>query len=90
VITKLGHPDPISSAANARAGAVARAERHCQNVFPIIEHLQNNGIRTLEGIAAALNARGVKTSRGCEWRPMQVRRVLMRYNSDESKGMENM
>jgi DNA invertase Pin-like site-specific DNA recombinase len=78
VITRLGPPDPIQSAAQAREGATRRAERLTQNVIPVIEHLKSNGITTLEAIAAALNARGIKTSRGCEWQATQVRRVLLR------------
>ncbi len=48
------------------------------NVAPIIREVQAAGITTLQGIADALNARGIKTARGRQWAPATVRNVLLR------------
>ena len=49
------------------------------DLAPTIAELQAARTTTLQGIAAALNARGVPTPRGQgQWHPMQVRRVLAR------------
>jgi DNA invertase Pin-like site-specific DNA recombinase len=80
-ITKLGHPSPILSAALARRAAVARANETARTVAPVIEEIRGSGIRTLVGIADALNARGVKSTNGCKWHPSQVSRVLHRLDS---------
>lgn len=77
-VTRLGHPDPTASVANATRAAVMRADQTAAMVLPIIEQVRASGVRTLDGIAKALNARGIKTSRGYEWSSTQVRRVLLR------------
>ena len=56
----------------------AEAERHAQNVLPLIREAQAAGARSLAEIAAALNARGVPTSHGATWAPMTVKRALDR------------
>lgn len=78
VITKLGNPSPVLSAAIARQQAVRRAEETALSVSPFIDQIKASGITTLAGIASALNARGVKTPRGSRWNPSQVSRVLRR------------
>jgi DNA invertase Pin-like site-specific DNA recombinase len=57
---------------------MAEADRHAQNVLPIIRELQVAGARTLAELADALNARGVPTPRGGSWARMTVKRVLDR------------
>jgi len=61
------------------AEAVAdKADTFAANVAPIIREVQAAGITTLQGIADALNARGIKTARGRQWAPATVRNVLLR------------
>ena len=48
------------------------------NVLPIIHAIRAAGVTTLSGIADALNARGIKTSRGGQWYPATVKNVLRR------------
>jgi hypothetical protein len=49
------------------------------DLAPIIAQLRENGITSLNGIAAALNECRVPTpARGNHWHPAQVSRVLMR------------
>ncbi len=49
---------------------------------PIIADIQraavNGGVTTLQGIADALNARGVRTARGRQWYAGTVRLVMQR------------
>jgi hypothetical protein len=55
--------------------ATARAAR----LAPLIKDIQAVGITSLRGIAAALNARGVRTPWGHRrWHPIQVARLLKR------------
>lgn len=77
-ITRLGHPDPTAAAAHARQQAVRLADETAAAVVPIIEQIQASGVKTLDGIASALNARGIKTARGFDWHSAQVGRVLNR------------
>ncbi len=61
------------------ADAVAnKANTFAANIAPIIREVQAAGIETLQGIADALNARGIKTAMGAGWHANTVRRVLQR------------
>jgi hypothetical protein len=51
------------------------------NVLPIMREIRAVGIATLDGIALALNARGVRTDRGGAWHPNTVRNLLAREAS---------
>lgn len=56
-------------------GAVRTAEaarRFAENVVPVIRQVQASGVTSLRGIAAVLNARGVRTARGGRWAATQV------------------
>lgn len=55
-----------------------KADLFAANVLPIVAQVRAAGITTLEGIAAALNARGIKTARGGHWHPTTVRNLLAR------------
>ena len=57
---------------------IALADRFAQNTLPIIREIQAAGITTLQGIAEALNARGVRTARGKKWFPATVKAILSR------------
>jgi len=46
--------------------------------MPIIDSVRSSGIDTLAGIAAALNARGIRSARGGAWHPATVARVIAR------------
>ena len=68
--------------ADARALGAARtaagAMRFAENTVPIIQQVRDSGITSLRGIAAILNARGVRTARGGQWAATQVGAVLRR------------
>ena len=81
--TKLGNPrlKPGDSATAAEARAVwsISAGQRAAEVLPYLDAASRAGATTLQQLADALTARGVRTPRGGEgWRPWQVRRVLNR------------
>jgi DNA invertase Pin-like site-specific DNA recombinase len=78
--TKLGNPRSAESIGKARAAITAQADQFAANVRPVIESIINSGITTLQGIADALNARGIPTARGNRWDPTTVRRILLRQS----------
>lgn len=71
----------LSEAARAagRKRLVERANERATDLAPTIAELQAAGVRSLRGIAAALNERGIPTARGRgEWSAVQVSRALTR------------
>ena len=69
--TNLAAAQALSAARTAEA-----ARRFAANVAPVIREIQNSGVSSLRGVAAALNARGVRTARGGRWAATQVGAVL--------------
>src|SRR6516225_4460582 len=64
--------------ARGHATIARQADQFAANVRPIIEDARKAGAETLQQIADALNARGVRTVRGGRWYPMTVRAILER------------
>ena len=50
----------------------AKADAHANNLRPVLESLAQEGIRSLGGIAAQLNGRGMLTPRGKRWHKSSV------------------
>jgi DNA invertase Pin-like site-specific DNA recombinase len=71
--TNLSEAQAKGAIAN-RAGADAFAA----NVLPVVRQIQASGATTPRAIAAALNARGIRTARGGEWHHSTVRNLLAR------------
>lgn len=69
--------------ARSRASRTGQADQFAANVLPVILQIKAAGIGSLSGIASALNARGLRTPRGGEWQPVQVKRVLERYEGSQ-------
>jgi hypothetical protein len=70
---------PPAARRAAREARQARANERAAIVAPIVKALQVAGVTSLNGIATALNARGVLTpAGGGRWHATQVRRVLAR------------
>jgi DNA invertase Pin-like site-specific DNA recombinase len=79
---KLGNPRNSGDAAAAgRQVQVDAAGHFAKTVLPIIAKLQEAGIKSYRGIAAALNGRGVRTARGGRWQVSNVRNLLARAQS---------
>jgi hypothetical protein len=58
------------------------ADAKATEVEPIVAEIRAAGVTTLNGIAKALNARGIPTVRGkTKWRRLGVRRVLTRLKA---------
>jgi hypothetical protein len=65
--------------AAGRAQVAKRATARAADLAPIIEEIRAAGTVSLQGIAVALNERGISTPRGHgEWSAVQVNRVLKR------------
>jgi DNA invertase Pin-like site-specific DNA recombinase len=82
---KLGNPNgarPLRRARKGNNAALAaircKADAHAAQLQPVIEDLRAKGIRTLAGIATAMNAGGMRTPRGATWYPSSVRNLLAR------------
>lgn len=76
---QLGNPTNLDEAGKAGAMATAmEARRFAENVVPVIRQVQGSGVTSLRGIAAVLDARGIRTARGGKWAATQVKAVLAR------------
>jgi DNA invertase Pin-like site-specific DNA recombinase len=76
---RLGNPTNLADAGILGAAANGRAaDRHAANVLPVVRQIQAAGHATLQAIAEALNARGVRTARGGHWHNSTVRNLLAR------------
>ena len=62
----------------AVATVKAKADRHAEDVLPIIEDIWNAGTQTLGGIATALNERHILTMRKAKWYPATFKTLLAR------------
>jgi DNA invertase Pin-like site-specific DNA recombinase len=75
----LGNPRNLGEAGTLGRHTQAReAERFAANVLPVVAEIRACGVTGLEGIAAALNGRGVRTARGGRWHVSTVRNLLAR------------
>jgi len=86
--TKLGNPngaEALRRAGKGNGAAVAAlkgaADRHAADLAPVIEQLRSEGIRSLAGLAGALNERCMMTARGGRWHASSVRNLLGRLGS---------
>jgi DNA invertase Pin-like site-specific DNA recombinase len=75
---RLGNPRLNEDRAPMLAAKKANADRFAAEVAPIIAEARAAGATTLLAIAAALNARGVRTAQGKLWRAQQVKNVVER------------
>ncbi|AIB12266.1 resolvase [Azospirillum argentinense] len=75
----LGSPNMAEVAKAGTARRQAQADEHAARVMPIIAEIRRAGVTTLQGIADALNARGVRSARGGRWHPSTVRDIIRRH-----------
>lgn len=76
---KLGNRTNLAEA-QAKGAEVLRAtaDAFAANVLPIVRQIQAAGVTSTREIAAALNARGIRTARGGDWHHTTVRNLLAR------------
>ena len=87
---KLGNPNGAAVLLKAgkgngasRSAAVAKADAKAGDLKPILEAVLADGVRSLAGIAAEFNRRGITTPRGKgagQWYPSSVRNLAGRLN----------
>ncbi|PZR07782.1 MAG: resolvase [Azospirillum brasilense] len=83
---QLGNRTNLTEAGTKGAARTAQqALRFAENVAPIIRQVQASGVGSLRGVAAALNARGVRSARGGRWAATQVKTVLARVSDDRRR-----
>jgi DNA invertase Pin-like site-specific DNA recombinase len=76
---KLGNRTNLAEAqAKGVASTKASADAFALNVLPVIYQVKKGGIHTYQGIADALNVRGVRTARGGTWQAATVRKIVLR------------
>lgn len=80
---RLGNPRLGDARKSAAAAQASKARAHAGRVLPTIRQIQGAGVWSLQGIATALNARGVATARGGTWHPSTVRALLRREPEDD-------
>jgi DNA invertase Pin-like site-specific DNA recombinase len=83
--TKLGNPNGAAALLRSGKGNAAgvaaiqdRAKIHAERLRPMVDQLRKDGVRSMGGIAKALNSEGVLTPRGATWHPSSVRNLLAR------------
>lgn len=80
----LGWSNPARAEEQRRAsdrGAAAgraQADQFAANILPIVRQIEAAGVKTLRGIAEALNARGIRTARGGDWYATTVKNLTNR------------
>ncbi len=78
---RLGNPKIADARIEAGKMIKTNADLFCENVAPIIIQIRSSGITSLQGVAEALEARGIRTARGGQWHPATVRNVEQRYKT---------
>lgn len=61
----------------AKLARLQRKSEFAREIRPVIEEIRTGGIKTFQGIAVELNARGELTPKRKQWSAVQVRRVMI-------------
>ena len=84
---RLGNPNGAEALRRAQRGNAAgveaikrQADRHAENLRPVIDALAKDHIASLGAIATALNDRGMLTPRGGRWHKSSVQNLLARLD----------
>jgi DNA invertase Pin-like site-specific DNA recombinase len=75
---RLGNPKLEAARETANSARVKSADNFAAGILPAIVEIRATGATTLRAIAHALNRRGYKTPRGCEWAAMSVKYAIDR------------
>ena len=71
--------------ASSRASIAAQADARACELAPLVRKLQTDGITSLNGIANALNARGIMSARNKGWTRQVVSELLKRIDKLEGR-----
>ena len=82
-----GRAGTCNDLAKARAARTAKADRRASDLAATIHAIRSEGATSLGDFAAALNEQGITAPRGGDWRPAQVRRVLLRNDPARPKAL---
>jgi hypothetical protein len=84
----LGNRTKLAEA-QAKGRQVGRdsADALGRNVLPIVRQIQAAGVTGLQGIARALNDRGIRTARGGAWHNSTVRNLLARQVTEADQAV---
>ena len=86
--SRLGNPrNAAQAAALGRSVQAAEADQFAADILPIVEGIRRSGAATLTAIAAALNARGIRTARGREWHVSTIQNLLARPRLHRPPGL---
>lgn len=77
---RLGNPRLATARREAAKQIQRGADQRAADLATSIKQIQRSGVHTLQGIADALNARGVMTARGGRWYATSVKNVLARIS----------
>jgi DNA invertase Pin-like site-specific DNA recombinase len=78
----LGNRTNLAEAQEKGAASTrSRAAAFACNALPIIRQIEASGVSSYHAIAKALNARGVRTTRGGDWHATTVRNMLLRQET---------
>jgi hypothetical protein len=67
-----------------RTAVAANAERHVQDLAPVMADIRANGVTSLRAIAAELTTRGMLTRRYGRWHVSTVQKLLDRLGLREA------
>jgi DNA invertase Pin-like site-specific DNA recombinase len=88
---RLGNPNGAAALRRAGKGAVAlraavaaNADRHAQDLAPVVADIRASGATSLRAIAGELTARGMLTRRGGRWHVSTVQNLLDRLGLREA------
>ncbi len=74
---KLGGPNIAEARLLANSTRIKKAKEQNDKLRMVVkETMQKTGLTKLAEIAQALNLRGIRTNRGCEFTPTQIHRLL--------------
>jgi hypothetical protein len=74
----LATRQPLPCPPSATELGADNAALFAANTLPIVDSIRATGVTDLRGIAAALNARGVRTARGGQWHVSNVKNLIDR------------
>ena len=90
---RLGNPNGAAALRRAgkggaplRAAIACNADRHAQDLAPVVDDIRCGGATSLRTIADELNARGMLTRRGGRWHVSTVINLLDRLGLRQASG----